>query len=182
MLCIPESSLSCKARSQVEHISSVKYRFQKCTSSNIFCEERKKYSFSQPIRKKVWTFASNPSKKWCASRKEMMRVFAMYYLVAFHLLPLCLDVLGLWARWTYTNALITAAFSKQRTWKEKEIQQALSVGACDFCMFAILVCNCHLYRSPDCYWVICTLWTAPGKGSWLLCHLGMGWLKASRTD
>jgi len=56
----------------------------------------------------------------------------MYYPVVFHLLPLCLDVLDLWARWMYTD--ITVTFNKQWKQKEKEIQQVLSVGACDFCV------------------------------------------------
>lgn len=70
----------------------------------------------------------------CEQKGDDERIFAMYYPVVFHLLPLCLDVLGLWARWMYTDILITVAFNKQWKRKEKEIQQELSVGACDFCV------------------------------------------------
>ena len=68
----------------------------------------------------------------CEQKGGDERIFTMYYPVIFNLLPLCLDVLGLWARWMYTD--ITVAFNKQWKWKEKEIQQELSVGARDFCV------------------------------------------------
>lgn len=86
----------------------------------------------------------------CEQKGNDERIFAVYYLVVFHLLPLSLDVLGLWARWMYTNILITVAFNKQWKRKEKEIQQELFVPHVIF-LFSILAQNCHIYHSPGCH-------------------------------
>ena len=70
----------------------------------------------------------------CEWKADDKRIFTTYYLVVFHLLPLCLHALGLRARWIHTDILITVAFNKQWRWKEKEIEQELSLGACGFCV------------------------------------------------
>lgn len=70
----------------------------------------------------------------CEQKGDDEKIFTMRYPVVFPLLPLCLHVLTLRARRIYPNKLTTAASNEQWKWNEKEIQQELSVGACDFCV------------------------------------------------